>query len=36
MKINELKARIARDDYVVDPHAIAAAIIERVVRASAD
>jgi hypothetical protein len=36
MRIEELKSRIARDDYVVDPHAIAAAIVARIVRARGD
>jgi Anti-sigma-28 factor, FlgM len=37
IRIEELKSRIARDDYVVDPQAIAAAIVERMlVRARGD
>jgi hypothetical protein len=37
IRIEQLKSLIARDDYVVDPDAIAAAIVERMlVRARGD
>lgn len=29
MRIQQLKASIERDDYAVDPHAVAAAIVAR-------
>jgi hypothetical protein len=31
MTVESLKARVARDDYVVDPHAVAEALLRRAI-----